>query len=555
MKSTPDFAAGYRLWYSAQTRAAAFLIALCGFLLSQANAQVDVSPLLKRIPDGANTVAVIRVSDVLKSPKAVSEHWADPQGEKLLFGSGILPPWADTLVVGSKVRMGAFTKEWSAGILPVPPQFSLESVARRESAHVEEVGGHRAVRGQRDAYFVDLGERVLGIMSPAYRPDVARWVRGAGKETRGGISEYLAEAAATPSQILLAVDLQDTFESVAAHQFLNAQPILKTAEVPVVDVIDLMKTLRGVRVSAVVNDMTEARISLDFSKPVTLPADVLKALTVASISDHGLHIPELERATPVIAGKTFALNMEDVPDPSLRAILSLIVTAIPEHTGKTDSIASAVTVPSITTTPSATALPGAPADAAMDADATGRYFNAVNKIIDDLEKSLQHIHNYVLTATYHDNYAARIEHLPVTGVSSQALEYGARVSSRLRGLAASLRGVMVTVNVDEGTLVYNASVNPSFEGYGVWGYTYRPPTYNISSNLAEVRAHQAEVLLKGEAQREQIWELIREDRNLMLRHATQPDGTIANPAATTTPITTPAAPQPKPPAKAVEPKP
>ncbi|MDB5388824.1 MAG: hypothetical protein JWM11_4470 [Planctomycetaceae bacterium] len=507
-------------WFLLRLKTLSALITICLLCPISGSAQDDISPLLKRIPDAANTIAIIRVAEILKSPKSVREHWAEKQSEKLLFGSGLVPQWVDTLIVGSQVRIGTYTKEWSVAVLAVPPQFSLEGLAAREIARIEEVGGHRAVRGRRDAYFVDLGDRVLGVMSPADRQDLARWVRRSG--TGSGVPEYLQEAAATPAQILLAIDLQDTFDSVRAHAFLNSQPILKTSEIPVADVIDLLKTLRGVRVSAIVNDATEARISLDFGKPVKLPPEVLKALTLAMINDHGLYIPELDRATTTISGRTFALNMEDMSDESLRAVLSLIVTATPEHATvsntivqpappKTPSTATAVVTPSVANTPPAVVV---------DGDATSRYFNAVNKIVDDLDKSLLHIHNYLLTATYHENYASRIEHLPVAGVSPDMVEYGSRVTSRLRALAASLRGIMLTVNLEEGTIVYNTAVDSGFEGIGVFGYAYHPPTYSVISNLADVRSQQATTILQGEAQRASVWTLLREDRNNMIRKST-----------------------------------
>lgn len=499
------------LWF----RTAVFCGNVVCILTAGANAQDTVTPLLRRIPESANTIAVVRVQEILTSPKAVSEHWSDPSGEKLLFGSGIVPPWVDTLVVGSHVRLGTFSKVWSVGVLAVPPQFSLEGLAIREAGHVEELGGRRAVRGRRDAFFVDLGDRVLGVMSPAYRQEVARWGRRTPPESGSGISDYLTEAAVTPAQFLLAIDLQDSFDNLAARNFLNSQPVLKSAEVPVIDVVEMLKTLRGVRVSGIVDEVTNARISLDFGKPVTVPPQVLKALTIAMIDDYGLNLPELEQATATAVGKTFALDMENMSGESLRAILSLILTASPEHPANTKSALGVNTPKPSTAKPSTDSTPTSAA--IVEEDATKRYLDSVNKIVDDLSRELAHIRNYMLTATWHENFASKIEHLRTAGVSPEVIEYGVRVSTRLRGLAASLRGVAVTVNVEQGTLVWNASVIPGFAGYGVWGYSERPPVVNVSSNLQEVRERQAAAVLAGESQREAIWNLIREDRNAMLR--------------------------------------
>jgi hypothetical protein len=481
----------------------------------------DIVPaLVQRIPDAANSIAVVRVHDILKSPKALAEHWGDKDGSQMLFGSSVVPLWVDTIVVGSQVRLGSVARDWSVGVLSVPPKFSLDALAKREKARVEELGGRRAVRGRRDAFFVDLGDRVLGVMSPAYRQNAARWVRRASSAKGAAVSDYLAEAAVTPAQILLAIDLQDSFDNFTVRDYLSQQPILKTSRVPVIDVVEQLKSLRGVRVSAVVTDAADGRISLDFGKSISIAPEVLKALTISTINDQGLHIPELEAATPTVAGNTFALDMDNMSDESLRAIMSLIVTAVPERGTQLDSVAAAVPLkPGEIRSASASDVP--------DEDTSKAYFDAVNKIIDDLDKSLQHVHNYVLTATWHDNYALRIEHLPIAGVSPEMVDYGIRVKSRLRGLAASLRGVVVTVNADQGTLVYNANIIPGSEDYGVWGaYEYHPDVLNWTSNLQAVREKQMAAVLKGAAQREQIWDMIRADRNNLIRKVVDPNAVV-----------------------------
>lgn len=480
----------------------------------------SVPALLKRIPDAANSIAVVRVREILKSPKALAEHWGEKNGSQSLFGSSVVPLWVDTLVLGSHVRLGSIAREWSVGVLAVPPKFSLDALAKREKARVEELGGRRAVRGKRDAFFVDLGDRVLGVMTPAYRQGAARWVRRASSEKGPAVADYLVEAAGTPAQILLAIDLQDSFDNLTARDYLSQQPILKTSGVPVIDVVEQLKNLRGVRVSAVVTDAADGRISLDFGKSISIPPEVLKALTVATINDQGLNIPELESATPTVAGNTFALDMDNMSDESLRAIMSLIVTAVPEQGTQLDSVAAAVPL-------KPGEIQSASASDAPDEETSKAYFDSVNKIIDDLDKSLQHIHNYVSTATWHDNYALRIEHLPISGVSPEMVDYGIRVKSRLRGLAASLRGVVVTVNADQGTLVYNATVIPGSEDYGVWGaYEYHPDVVNWTSNLQAVREKQMAAVLKGAAQREQIWDMIRQDRNNLIRKIVDPNVVI-----------------------------
>ncbi|MDB5388825.1 MAG: hypothetical protein JWM11_4471 [Planctomycetaceae bacterium] len=489
-----------------------FALIFAGCVFPNPSLAQGTTSLIKWLPDTSNSIAIVQVQDILKSQKATVEHWADKHGERTLFSPGMVPPWVETLAVGSQVRLATSTREWSASVMAVPPQFSLEGLAHRENAHVEELAGHRAVHGQRDALFIDLGERVLGVMSPAHRQEAARWVRHAAQPGHG-LSEYLSETALSSAQIVMAIDLLDTFDVAAAHEFVGDQEILKTSKIPAAEIVELLKSLRGVHVSVTIDDAIDAKISLDFGKPVKIAPAILKSLAVSMIDDHGLHIAELEHAEPVNVGRSCELRMMGLSDESLRAILSLMVTVTPERSAKHESnVGKAGAKPAATPNGAFAEVP--------EADATRHYLDAVNKIIGDLEKSLIHVHNYILTATYHDNYAARIEHLPVAGVSTDVLEYGGRVSARLRGLAASLRGVAVTVNAQQGTLVYNTTVTPgaSYRRYGVWGGRgYRPPTFKVTSNLQAVRERQAAAVIKGQKQREDIWNLIRDDRNSMIR--------------------------------------
>ena len=69
-----------------------------------------------------------------------------------------------------------------------------------------------------------------------------------------------------------------------------------------------------------------------------------------------------------------------------------------------------------------------------------RYHKAVNGALDDLKASSgARSKDYVKSATLFDNYAARIEKLPLTEVDPVLLQYGASVAGKLRAMSMSLR--------------------------------------------------------------------------------------------------------------------
>jgi len=99
-------------------------------------------------------------------------------------------------------------------------------------------------------------------------------------------------------------------------------------------------------------------------------------------------------------------------------------------------------------------------------------------------------------------------------VEPELLEFGHRVSERLRALAASLRGQSVSVNAEQQTLVYNYNYDPGWAAASYWGAVgYRAPTFKYDSNLQQVRERQAAAVVKGSQQRITVWNLITSDRS------------------------------------------
>ena len=70
-----------------------FAVLLAG-ATSTSSASDDAAHLLRYVPDDANVVGVTRVAEVLKSPRAEAEDWADRQQGQFLAGSALVPPSA-----------------------------------------------------------------------------------------------------------------------------------------------------------------------------------------------------------------------------------------------------------------------------------------------------------------------------------------------------------------------------------------------------------------------------------------------------------------------------
>jgi hypothetical protein len=202
-------------------------------------------------------------------------------------------------------------------------------------------------------------------------------------------------------------------------------------------------------------------------------------------------------------------------DESLRRILSLITTPKPQSSPEEPAVAQ-------TEPPSDPVPPEETTEGGIDERASRRYWEAVNRNLDDLASAYQRSTTYSQTAQWHETYARRIDQLSTRGVDPDLVKYATWISSALRTLGTSLRGVAVDVNALEQDIYYYEQTFPVYTGAEMWWgvpqtiygpYTYgRPYHTQVHTNLQEVREQQAAVVDATNPERQQIWELISEER-------------------------------------------
>ncbi len=141
-----------------------------------------------------------------------------------------------------------------------------------------------------------------------------------------------------------------------------------------------------------------------------------------------------------------------------------------------------------------------------------KYFREIDQILMDLTKANRNAKDYHRTATWHDNFASKIDGLSTLAVDGDLVAYGASVSAKLRSIAASLRGVAVDVNTLNNAVVYNTKIDPGWEQVGWWTYGYKPATWQVDSNLATIREKQADAVMAGSKDRDTIWQMINDER-------------------------------------------
>jgi hypothetical protein len=375
-------------------------------------------------------------------------------------------------------------------------------VAAHERSTIQTIAGKPATLSPRNAYIAQIETNILGVISPAVRQQVSRLIRSGALEggSGSGLSEYLTESAGdSKSQIVLAMDLAEIFEPDMLKTRIAATSTAKSRISSISRLTELCMSLRGIRLGITIGEQTDAKLSIDFGIDVGKDGDAVKFLLLEALQDLGASIDALEGSKVSTQGKSVHLTAK-FEDEDLRRVMSLVTSP---HSGGMEK--TAAPEPSAGTAPR------------VSSEASSKYFRAVDQILSDLQKANSRATDYARTATWHANFANKIDQLSTTAVDEQLVQFGQWVSANLRALAASLQGEAIDVNTIQQTLTYNNfNITPSTYNGGLWVGSYSNPWVTATSNLETVREKQADAIRAGAKDRDQVWVIIGEERAKVL---------------------------------------
>ncbi len=476
----------------------------------------DLADLLKRVPGDMNTVTVINVREINKTPRAMREKWRENFETEYLAGAMAVPPWATVVVIGSELHPRYLAQSRSLALIPTQNSVNSTTIAKRENGAVQTVGDLTLVLSPRRGYFGFPAAGIVGISSSMPRQEFANWVRGAKKPDKPAISQYLQDAvtANKSAHILIAMDLKDLPDPTAARVGLQQTgEVSKDSELD--SLVNVFSGVRGLVLTGQVGDQTKVELRFEFSVPMENFVGAIKRIWPKALDTAGMAIPELRAAEPRVDGKAVVFTAE-LSDTSLRRLLS-VVSAPGDSLESEDS----------------TRIKTPKESAGLAASL--RFYRAVNSALDDLKaqggaKGIGDLKgrtdligkNYVRSATLFDSYAARIEKLPLTNVDSILVQYGISVAAKLRAMAASLRGVETQLQVFDSykTTTWVASPGAyigSRWGVGVGG----GGGVAMSTNVQELSNKQAELVTKLEPERVKLWSVLESDRSTIRREMLQ----------------------------------
>jgi hypothetical protein len=447
----------------------------------------DFPSLLSQIPDDSNTITLIDVEAILKSPIAKAQGWDKRFREGNADRPAYFPPEASKVVIASQIDMlRDFHSIWQAAVIDMKENVDLDQVARAEGGYTDDVGKVKVVWAPSDAYFLAASPTTLGLLTPANRQSIGRWSDQLQTARSGRLSEFLKSASEEPSngsQILIALDAENVVQPHRVRGRLQDSDSSKILNIE--ETAQLLSSLKGLTLRIRLTDKAEADVNIEFGRPVKLSPVVAKGLFIQALDTMGMSLPGTDGLKCSVSGMTINLTGDMDPD-ALRRVLSLTEM----QTTKFSSLKEEKIEES---------------SASDVAQLSLAYFQSIESMLKDLRKRAKSSGTNN-DAVWISRYAAKIDRLPILHVDDELLEYGEKLSETLHIMSGSRRMSTLEGSVASRSERSNAGVSTDNYGYGYGAYNYTSPSEaSRNAGNARLNAH-----AQGSAVQIQGWTLIDE---------------------------------------------
>jgi hypothetical protein len=435
------------------------LVALCVALLSHV-ALADFPELANLVPEDANALVIIDMDKILASPAAEKGDWKNKIQNAFDEGITILPPKTKRAILASQIDLEFMSQLWQAELIEPTEPPEIAAVAKRTGGTVDRIGELASVRLPIDAYVVRFTKDAYGVMLPANRQSVVRWVREVHNREKPALSPYLTEAydyandLGTP--IIMAIDLEN---AVSESQIrTRVQDSWKDfgleGKADPLEVIKVLASIRGATLGITLKDRPFGKIKIDFGVDAKPLEGIAKQLFLHVLERRGLTIEEFEDWKYEVKGKQVTLEGH-FTSSGLRRVFSPFdrppgFQTIPEKPPETTLTKEEQT-----------------------AQATQAYYKSVQKLLKDLKGRKAGSNTYTTgsIAQWCTNYARKINNLPLLNVDPEMIQYGNTVSQTLGSVAGALNSGNIQGGIDarSSAPVYNTYTNTDVYGYGYRG--------------------------------------------------------------------------------------
>ena len=465
--------------------------------------------LLTRVPAGANALVLIDVESTLASPVAQKEGWGKELELSYVNRPVFLPPEAKKLVLASALRTtDQFSRLWELAAMELSEPMSMRSIARSEGGYVETIAGVSAAWTPSDAYFVSLGDRELGVMFPAERQRVARWVERSQGNPVVRLTGYLKAATSMATKkvpIMFAIDLKDVVKPHEVAERLQESETVNKAGVDINAATEIISSLQGAMLRVALGNDVQGQLRVDFAKSVAPLKTIAKELVVGALDNLGAHVEDLESWKVELEDKAITMRGPLSEDGQRRVF-------------------SVVEIPStkFSTLKDAEGEGSKEVSESKVREASLTYFRATDVLIKDLRRDLR---GNKASSAVMERYARKIDRMPILNVDDELLDYGSQLAETLRTMALSKR----QGGVQAGTQTTGMGQGRQGSSYGNYGYlgwanSGGNQLYAAKESAAERSAIKAQAMAESKNMRVEGFKLIDEHSAAIRRQMTQKYG-------------------------------
>jgi len=301
----------------------------------------------------------------------------------------------------------------------------------------------------------------FGIMLPANRQSVVRWVREVHDRTKPALSSYLSDAydyandLGTP--VIMAIDLENALaeSDIRSRVQDNWKDAGLEGKADPLPVIKVLASIRGATLGITLKDRPFGKIKIDFGVDAKPLATIAKPLFLHVLEHRGMTIEEFEDWKYEVKGNQVTLEGH-FTSSGLRRIFSAFDRP-----------------------PGFQTIPEKPAESKLTkeeqtAQSTLAYYKSVQKLLKDLKGRKGSSGGTYTTgsiAQWCTNYARKINNLPLLNVDPEMIQYGTATALTLTQVAQALNGGNIQGGIDarSSAPVYNTATSTNIYGYGYRG--------------------------------------------------------------------------------------
>ncbi len=431
-----------------------------GLVASTAQAQYE--PLIRWVPDNANTLVIFDVQHAMNSPMAKAGGWKEKRLAAFTDGMVTLPPDTTRFVLATQFDFEYMQPAWDLALLELNHEPSMAKVARDHKGAIDQIGQYESVRLPSDAYVIKFDDRRVGAMAPANRQSVGRWIGASSTKRNISVSPYLKEAVGfvqkVGTPIVMAMDLSYAISSTEAEARLLKSETLKQFQADPKLIGSVLASMRGITLGVTLKEKAYGKIKIDFSNNATPLAKLAKPLLLEVLGNRGAMIEDFQNWNVQVTDKQITLSGY-FTESGLRRVFSLC--DIPAQVSKESA-------------------PISPEEAARIEThekhaRTIAYYQAIDSLMADIlsKRGATHLNQY---GVWYESYAKKIERLPILGVDKDLLDYGDYCINGLRQASAAVkaRGMNVhkrTVDAMANRHIQTGETRAVAGGYGGgrWG--------------------------------------------------------------------------------------